>query len=162
MKRELSLRDQATSKDDDALLQLIDAATRDIQELTGQVLPMRVTETLEDGQYVLPHAPVYALLMTSNGSAVTADVDLEDGLVRSPLCGTRLVTYTAGWAVTPPNVVLATIELVSHWWRQRRGGAQTMVPGGESGFVPGNPSTWGIPNRVRDILGPDLRAPRVR
>lgn len=72
------------------------------------------------------------------------------------------VAYKAGRVATTPevpgNIKHATLELIAHWWRLRRGGSNTFM-GKDGAFVAGGGSGFGVPNRVKHILGPDLRSP---
>lgn len=155
-----------TAQDDVQLQGFIDAATPVIEDLAGRVLPRPITEviTARSGTVVLTEHPVLEVLtVTLNGSPVTGWT-LHGGsglLVGAGLTGAT-VTYTAGRAAVPKNVRLAALELITYWWKQRRGGSPTFQPAGEAGLAAGGENNGGIAMwRIKQILGPDLRAPRV-
>ncbi len=71
--------------------------------------------------------------------------------------GNVSVTYTAGRTTVPPNIYLATLELLRFWWQQ---GQQGLRPGfGQPTADTGSPTPMGflVPNRVKELCQPSLR-----
>lgn len=70
------------------------------------------------------------------------------------------VTYTAGRSPTPDHIKYAACELVRFWWQQgQQGGSSTYMPGGGQAPDPAPIYGYAIPNRIREILLPDLQPP---
>lgn len=158
-----------TAADDDLLNSFIRAATPVIGNLTvvdySVAVEGPITEVLAAGG-VLSRYPVAAVTaVTTSGGADLAinayQVELATGLVTPTYDGRfpagTTVTYTPVADGVPENVKDATKALVAHWWRQRKGGSPTYAPNGETTFMAG--MGYGVPNLVRDKLGPSLRAP---
>lgn len=64
-----------------------------------------------------------------------------------------LVTYVAGFTVTPPAVQQGVLEILRHLWLTQRGGANVMnraIAGDE--FIPG--TGYSIPRRALELLDP--------
>jgi hypothetical protein len=68
-----------------------------------------------------------------------------------------IITYVAGRATYPANVVEAAKALLSHWWQQLQAGAPNVMG------APNNESDdsvslgYAIPNRVMELLKPNRR-----
>lgn len=152
----------ANRPDDDLDITLsIGSATRKIEELAGPVTPGDpVTVTLADGQAVLPEAPVMDVVVRdSAGSDIGATFDGPAGLLLTGLTGIRTVTYTPGRVSVPDNVKHALLVWIKGVWQMERGGSdQLTAPDGTNGIQPGMNA---LLFRVKAILGPDLRAPRI-
>lgn len=66
------------------------------------------------------------------------------------------ITYTAGFNPVPPDIWMATMELVEYWWRNTQETPRT-APLQEVGFDNpaggGTPGLWpGIPSRVAEVF----------
>lgn len=127
-----------TATTDDALLtRLITAASQFIQTWLGQQLAVQTYTETRDGKggqkLALTNIPVTALSsLTIDGLAIPPAPDaLSPGYAFSPtmlyLRGYTFtpgfqnvsVTYTAGYAVTPPEIEQACIELVALRYKER-------------------------------------------
>jgi hypothetical protein len=65
------------------------------------------------------------------------------------------VTYTAGYAITPPAIQQGVLEIVRHLWQTQRGAVSVMSrTGAASGddFYPA--STYSLPRRAMELLDP--------
>lgn len=65
------------------------------------------------------------------------------------------VTYTAGYAITPPAIQQGVLEIVRHLWQTQRGAVNVMSrTGAASGddFYPA--STYSLPRRAMELLDP--------
>lgn len=62
------------------------------------------------------------------------------------------VTYVVGYAIIPPEVRQATLQILEHLWENQRGG--NPLAGGFRGAdeFPNPGSNWNVPNKARDIL----------
>lgn len=159
--------------EDEQLEGLLVAATPVIEQLVGPVLQRPVTEavTSNGGVLTLSQYPVVAITSVTGRDGIARSlvsypaVNLAAGLVGAPAGSTEVVTvtYTAGRVAAlpvPANIRLATLELVAHWWRQRRGGSASYLPAGDDD-VPVGDNGGVVMWRVKQMLGPDLRGPRV-
>jgi hypothetical protein len=140
---------------DDTLLQrLITAASQFIQSWLNRQIAAADWQELRDGTggqlMVLANSPVAAVLsLTIDGLAIppaTTDGGFDAGYSFTPtelaLRGyvfTRrpqnvIVTYTAGYALTPPDIAQACIELVCQRYRERSriGEVSKALGGGET------------------------------
>ena len=67
------------------------------------------------------------------------------------------VTYVAGYNPIPPDIWIATVELVAHWWRNTQQASRTFTPNQE--YDPtndaGQSGLWqGMPYRVENLIAP--------
>jgi hypothetical protein len=138
------------------------AATPVIEDITGPMLAATKTFTTQGGRasVVLPHMPTQILGITVGGAPVVDyQADLESGVIdggaRSFGNGALVVTYRVGNAEIPPNVRLATRELVRFWWQ---GGMQGSGGGGVRGSQADSeaftPSGYAVPRRVMELCAP--------
>jgi hypothetical protein len=172
------------------LQQMIDAATPIIERLAGPCLPTPYLERHdgEDELVVLYHYPVLTIdscrefrygagvetLVESTPDSPVDGYQLEaetgtlirvfaGGFVKGWWPGSRNIeiAYTAGRADVPPNVAEATKTLIAHWWKLRRGGTGRLPGGGMEGANGFVVPSYGVPNRVREILAGDAAAPNL-
>lgn len=172
--------------DDEELMDWIDAARWVIESITGPVIPTTYTETHAAGR-----ARVIRLRRRPVMSVASVTVNYGGGDIRTltaePPSGppsenqylvtpsgmlyhrqsgwTRLwpgdvtVTYTAGRMVPTDNLRMAARELITHGWRQSQlasGGTRPRTDGPDPVAL-----TYGVPNRVRELLTGQKRAPRL-
>jgi hypothetical protein len=66
------------------------------------------------------------------------------------------VTWVAGYDPIPPDIKIATLELIAYWWRSTQQASRSRAVGaaGSAGFGSDehNPLWPGIPNRVTTLL----------
>jgi hypothetical protein len=62
------------------------------------------------------------------------------------------VTYVVGYAIIPPEVRQATLQILEHLWQNQRGG--NPLAGGFRGAdeFPNPGANWNVPNKARDTL----------
>ena len=139
----------------------IAAATPVIESIAGPVLPG--TKTVEVPPYwsyadLDGYTPGSALTVTykDNGSTVdtsaykTDDANVGGLLYLRPSARVILISYPVGSPVVPPNIQLATRELVRHWWQLGRQAGRASVPGGFDEAAP-TPSGFAVPKRVVEL-----------
>lgn len=174
--------------DDAEISQWISAVTPIIEGIVGPVAARSVTESHDGGQQTivlrqLPATEVasvteyvgfirYDLLVVTTpdqATAYSASFDQQAGtLTRRYGIGSSLfaegvdnvwVTYTAGYADIPPNVVAAAIELVRHNYEATQVAGSTFGSGDTDGSYPALGSGFAVPNRVIELLQPNQRLP---
>lgn len=69
------------------------------------------------------------------------------------------VTYTVGRTEVPPNIKLATLELVAHMWQQGQQGRAILGQAPADGYSVG--MAYLIPNRVRQLIEFDILPPGI-
>lgn len=65
------------------------------------------------------------------------------------------VTYLAGFNPIPPDIWLATMELIAWWWRNTQEASREQLRGGGSGEYGGaaTDGLWpGVPNRIAEVF----------
>ena len=156
---------------DDELLGYIYAATVVIEHIVGSVLVATKVETHSgSGRAALRLAqlPTSITSVTENGTTLAATgycYDTGGLLWRGSRPGTAawsnaaprncVVTYTAGSAVVPDNVVKAAANLIRHWWDQ--GLQQSYYVGGEPEMTTSTSiAGYAVPNFVVDLLKPSM------
>lgn len=171
-KAHLNLEDTA---EDEEIRYYLEAATGVVERHVGQVVARRsVTETHRLGWHpggrrglVLRQGPVISLTAISTNGGTVLDpagyvVDTVSGEVRSTvggglggLSGDVTVTYVAGYAATPPHMILAAQIIAEHLWQTQRVQTVGRGPGFGGGEVNVAPSGMGyaIPNRALELLG---------
>lgn len=70
------------------------------------------------------------------------------------------VQYTAGRSTIPPNVKLATLELIRHLYQSTQQSGRPAF-GGAGEDQPWAPAAFAVPTRVIELLEPYRREPRV-
>lgn len=154
---------------DGELSSLILAAEATITHHVGPLEPTTVTVRIDGGGSVLllPVWPVLSLtsVTDSAGTAVTiADLYLDTaaGLVTynsGARFGSRYytVTYQAGRATCPPDLLLAVKELARHLWASQRSPA--LYPGSTVSEGPGTTpgAAYLMPYRVQELLAPHMQ-----
>lgn len=105
---------------------------------------------------------IYSYLYDPSGSIIRTDAG---GGLRAfpPGADSVQVTYTAGRATIPENIRMGTLELlrVNYQETQQAGGPFGNNSLGDDGLPSGPSAGFFIPNRVRELLQPSKRAPRV-
>lgn len=137
----------------------ISAATPYIEYISGPMFAESRTVTFDGGRraLLLPHRFNTVTSVTVSGVVSTSYVaDAEAGIIfggstSTPAnfgSGTRnvVVVVTVGYATIPPNVSLATRELVRLWWQQGRQANKFGAPDEAQ-------LTTGILGRVKALLG---------
>lgn len=71
--------------------------------------------------------------------------------------GNISVTYTAGAAGTPANIRLATLEFVKHIWQWGQQANRPVFGAAPDEQTGPGPAGYLMPNRVRELLEPNLR-----
>lgn len=153
-----------------ALEGYIDSLTPVIEGFVGPVVSRVVTEVVDGGEEYLDlrgRADTVTSIEHAGGTLASTDywVD-DDGNVRAGSvfaartfpAGRIRIVYRTGYPSTeiPENIRLAALELVAHWWRQGRvSGRSTRFPGADGDLA--QPSGYGVPYRVHDLLRPHLR-----
>ena len=147
----------------------VEAATPVIENICGPVLVKTRTFTHDGGvtSILLPYAISSVTSVTENGVAITDyTADLTRGIIHAGTYDANrefesglaniVITVVVGNATIPPNVILATRELVRFWWQL---GRQANRPGvAEAGdAAPDLPMGFAVPRRVTELLRPNPR-----
>lgn len=153
---------------------IIAAAEAVIAARVGPLEPTARTDRVRSsaGTVLLPSAPVISVasVTAADGNALTLGdlyLDLSAGIisyadgVTGVASGVYDVTYVAGRADCPPDLLLAVKELVRHLWQAQRG--PTARPGSatDASFTAQSGATYLLPYRVAELLAPHLLQPRV-
>jgi hypothetical protein len=169
----------------------IDAATEYVENYVGPVTETDYVER-HDGytsEIVLLHRPILRINSLVEVVALVVD-NLEESVTRNPIDGYQVnyrsgkikrvfsggyprifwpgsrnieVSYTAGYEPVPAQVRLATLELVTHYWRNGQEAGPTGVGAGIDAFdaVDQQPGMWpAIPYRVAAWLD-NYRTPSI-
>lgn len=141
----------------------IEAATPVIENITGPLLVKSQTFTFDGGvsAVLLPVRFTSVTSITESGTAITDFVaDPLSGIiyagatsgVRSFASGVQniVVVVSVGSATIPPNVILATRELVRHLWQIGRQGSRPAY--GQDAGAEIVPSGFAVPRRVIELL----------
>lgn len=139
------------------------------------------------GEYILlKESPVLELVSCSEWMSSGGAVQLTESTPENPVDGVQIdyatgrimrtfagyswprpffpgsrnieIVYRAGFNPTPPDLWIATVELVVHWWRNAQGSAGKGFGGqigGQGGFDPESETAglWqGLPYRIAEIL----------
>jgi hypothetical protein len=176
----------------DAILQgIIDAATPVIEDIVGPVLPRSFTEFFDGGlsSIVVRHPPIvsvesviefrgpiaYTLTQVANpslGTVYSYTFEPYGRIVRRGVGGDEIafpnnhesvqVIYTGGLPVVPPNVRLATLELIRHNYQlSQQAGRPAFAGAGSDEDAMYTPSGFAVPYRVIELCGPNKRPPSV-
>lgn len=152
------------------LQRFIDVAETAIGNLVGPLTAVSTVEKHNGGGNILilrkPRAVSLTSIVYADGTTSTLsdyDLDTETGIVYWNYgtrgwfpSGTRTitVTYQAGWASLPADLVHAVKELVRHLWETQRGSATGARPGfadtDDVQAVAGDFGSW--PPRVRELV----------
>jgi hypothetical protein len=144
----------------DALRLYIAAATPVIEDIVGTIVPATFTQTIRKGWdfAALYERPVNTITGITYADASVVDpatyrVDPRTGIVNLDfvLAKDATITYTAGITAVPPNVRLATRELVRHWWQQ---GMQAQHTGELTPEVL-TFNGYAVPRRVMELCSPN-------
>ncbi len=147
------------------------AATPVIEDIVGTMAPKTITQVANGFVFAIAlwEQPISILSITEGGGIPVTDyvVDYQASLVTAgriyaprrfmPGFQSVTITYTAGAAVIPPNVRLATRELVRHWWQIGQQGLRSM-----NGAMPitadaWTPSGFAVPRRVIELCSASER-----
>ena len=170
-KRHLNM-DLTTTTHDEELRGFLEAATPVVEDVVGPVVVRTYREVHSSGALlVLGQAPVVSLTtltpVLTGGSSYTVaalDVDAETGIVRrldgGSFTGPVRVTYKAGRAIVPANIVQATAEIVRPMWETQRGHSGARPGFGEEDLLPTS-SGFTVPRRAMELLKPHQKAPMV-
>jgi hypothetical protein len=147
-----------TGDNDAGLSAAVDSAEAIVSNLVGPLTPVAAaTSRLAGGdRLVIPAAPLTGVsaIVTPDGQTVdlsTVTVDLPSGVVYFNDNLTRFssdaydVTYTAGWAAIPDDLLWGVKECLREIWQARRGPvrSQDSLPGGRTGW-----EQWVEPYRI--------------
>lgn len=158
----------ATTANDADIEKYIEAATPVIENITGPLLAGARTVAVDGGSgAILLERFTAVTAITESGTAITDYVaDPHAGIIyagtttsqRAFKAGVRniVVTVTVGAATIPPNIALATRELVRHWWQQGRQGNRPAF-GNEGVSDVSVPSGFAVPRRVIELCEPNRR-----
>lgn len=157
--------------DDTKLERYVEAATPVMEDLCQAIVPRAVTEVVSGGDDVLDlrHHAISITSITNRGTLLIAGTDYhydaeDDAIYGGTQISPRLfafghrnlvVVYQAGYTPIPENLILATADLVAHWWRQGRISGRSKFSGETGELV--TPSGYGVPNRVFDVSRPHHR-----
>jgi hypothetical protein len=159
-----------TNGDDDALQAALDAAETMIARHIGPLTPTAKVDVVRgcSTTLTLESFPVISLTSVVDvfGTTLTLStlhLDTGSGVIRfSPpwqtfYASTYTVTYQAGWATVPGDVMQAIIELTRHLWKPRNAASN------RSGGSPSDstPMPYALPNRVQEYLTPYIPLPGV-
>ena len=158
--------DITDTRNDSELESFIDRAEAIIAQRVGPLSPVPVTDEVHTGPgpILLKRFPVVSVSSaTSSGATVTdVDADLDAGVVHGTFGSARRsvkVSYVAGRAVLPEDLVAAVLVLVDHLWKSQRVSG-TRAPGfqgygGDSGDT-NAPAGSGylLPYRVQSLIEP--------
>lgn len=175
IRNSLGLRPGDTSSDDD--LRLYSAAcTVVIEDITGGILTRTRTQTVDGGRHAItlnarpnPDEPVTVTIAGTALAAGDFTVDYEAAIVYAANDGwfpsgrqNIVIGYQVGSSVIPPNIRLATSELLRHMWQV---GRQASRPAwGDSADSEGmdtTPSGFAVPNRVIELCAANPRLPGI-
>lgn len=168
-----------SAKDDDELVEMLDAAIDVVEGIVGPISGGSVTEVhrgVNSDALVLRRMPTVALssisarygATTSPLAAADYELDADTGLLRSVsgyrFVGDYTVTYTAGRDVLPAAIRLAVLIIAAHLWETQRvpGAGPARAPGfGGADGIPDMGGSGGmgfaIPNRAQELLQPYMR-----
>jgi hypothetical protein len=158
--------DITDTKNDSELEDMIARAEAIIAQRVGPLSPVPVTDEVHTGPgpILLKRFPVLSVSSATSSGATVADIDadLDAGVVYGTFdCRRRSVkvSYIAGRAELPLDLVAAVLELVDHLWKsQRVPGTRTpgfQGYGGDSGNT-NAPAGSGylLPYRVQSLIEP--------
>lgn len=170
--------------DDAELMDWIDAARWVIENICGPVVPTTYTETHTgvagrrlirlrrrpvidvSSVTVMVGGDVWTLAAETNPPGDRQYVVTRAGILYNRSSSFTLawpgdvtITYRAGREVPPDNLRMAAREFITHAWRQSQlaaGGTRPSTAGPDATSL-----SYGVPNRVRELLGGQKQAPRL-
>ena len=111
---------------------------------------IEVGTTLDSTQYQLD--PTGQRLYRLTAASLTASTSVAYGYWASGVNAVK-VTYTAGYAITPPAIQQGVLEIIRHLWTTQRGAVNVMTrTGSGDDFYPA--STYSLPRRAMELLDP--------
>jgi hypothetical protein len=147
----------------------IAAATPIIEDICGPVVPGMFTQTTDGGGWAIPlfNRPTEIVSVTELGAPLDPSayfLDDEAGILYAgrpqatrrfmPGYQSVVVQYRAGAQAVPPNIRLATRELVRHWWQLGKQGTGGGRGGSFDQTAPEwTPSGFAVPKRVIELCG---------
>lgn len=138
------------------------------------------------GEYImLKESPIIELVSCTEWQSSGGSISLPESTPENPIDGIQLdystgrimrtfagyswprpffpgsrnieIVYLAGYNPTPPDIVVATLEFIAHWWRNTQQASREVLrprdydPAGPSGL-------WtGVPFRIIDLLEPYMK-----
>ena len=158
-----------TTTNDSDIERYIEAATPVIENITGPLLLSSRAYRLDGGGgAVLVGSGFNSVTsVTESGTPITDYVaDTAAGIIYAgsaasprtfrPGIGSVVVVVSVGAASIPANIILATRELVRHWWQQGRQGNRPAF-GNEGVSEVSVPSGFAVPRRVIELCEPNRR-----
>lgn len=149
----------------------IAAATPVIEDIVGTMVPKTIVQVANGNSWAVAlwENPISVTSVTEAGGSPVTDyvVDYQAGIIYAgrvyaprrffPGPQSVVITYMAGAQVIPPNVRLATRELVRHWWQIGKQGLRSM-----NGQMPitadaWTPSGFAVPRRVIELCAASER-----
>jgi hypothetical protein len=150
-------------------------------------IPIRSVEMVEEGwgftNYVLAYVQVNSILDNAeqvNPMFAYSVDDYENGMITRRMGGNVVVpfvpgesnihvVYTSGVDVVPGAVILAELELINHWYQnamQRYSGSGNTYDAiaadyARSGADPQEMNSFGVPERIIELLKPNRRTPII-
>jgi hypothetical protein len=166
----LNMQDSKTTAAQlDDLRLYIAAATPVIEDIVGPVIPGTFTQTTDGGGWAIPlfNRPTEIVSVTELGAPLDPSayfLDSEAGILYAgrpqatrrfmPGYQSVVVEYKAGAPAVPPNIRLATRELVRHWWQLGKQGTGGGRGGSFDQTAPEwTPSGFAVPKRVIELCG---------
>lgn len=171
-KNALSITAPMTPANQDDLRLYVAAATPIIEDIVGAVVPRTITQIADGNQWAISlwEKPVTIVKVLEGGLAseiLPGDyvVDYNAGIISAgrvyaprrfmPGFNSVSIQYTVGQQVIPPNIRLATRELVRHMWQlghqSNRNASQPQMADAWT------PSGFAVPRRVIELCSPSER-----
>lgn len=171
-KNALAITAPMTPANQDDLRLYVAAATPIIEDIVGAVVPRTVTQIADGNQWAISlwEKPVTIVRVLEGGLAseiLPGDyvVDYNAGIISAgrvyaprrfmPGFNSVSIQYTVGQQVIPPNIRLATRELVRHMWQlghqSNRNASQPQMADAWT------PSGFAVPRRVIELCSPSER-----
>lgn len=156
----------------DDLRLYIAACTPVIEDIVGAVVQRTVTQLSDGNQWAISlwEKPVTILSVTEGGGSSTIlpgdyIVDYNAGIISAgrtyaprrfmPGFNSVVITYTAGMQIIPPNIRLATRELLRHTWQLgHQTNRNSNMPQAADAWTP---SGFAVPRRVIELCQPHSR-----
>lgn len=144
----------------------IAAVTEVVESKVGPCVIRNYSTLIETSGWWLPHRPVLSVsTITAIGTGtppLVADFYLDAANGRMLYTGTKapagapwVVTYTAGRAVIPANIVQSALIILKHLWETQRGSDMSrgkMSMGGDDDLVLDPGMMWAVPRRAVELL----------